>query len=255
MCLKKRLWLPENTAAFPIRKQSVHAMAEFDKHAEIYSKKIDNSIELFGQSHDFFVRNKASIIVDVLSEIGAPENMQVLDVGCGTGLVLGHLVDRIPQLYGVDVSHQSLAVAEQSNPSVRFKVFDGGRLPYEDGFFDCAFAICVIHHVPVNSWEFFVKEMARVTRPGGTIIVIEHNPLNPATNWVVRNCDLDENAVLLWPKKARQLFEAACLQEIVTQHIQFTPFEGSFFRRLDNWLSRIPLGTQYVMKARRGPVV
>ena len=43
----------------------------------------------------------------------------------------------------------------------------------------------------------FVADMVRVTRPGGLVCVIEHNPLNPLTRLAVNRCPFDADAVLL----------------------------------------------------------
>lgn len=227
------------------------AMTDFDHSAEIYSKEIEKSIGMFGQSHDFFVRNKASILLKALSGIGNPAEMKLLDVGCGTGLVHPYLAGHVRELHGVDVSEKSLSVARENNSGARLASYDGSRLPYEDGEFDCAYAICVLHHVPVPQWQPFMDELARVIKRRGMVVVIEHNPLNPATQWVVRTCALDDDAVLLWPRRLRQLFARTGLQDVDVSHVGFTPFGSAFFRRLDTALARIPLGTQYVMHGRR----
>jgi len=141
-------------------------------------------------------------------------------------------------------------VARKENPGVAYETYDGHVLPYPDESFDCAFAICVLHHVPVPQWLEFIAEMRRVVRPGGLVLLIEHNPLNPATQFVVWNAEMDENAVLVWPRKLRALMKSVGLAPPWTRHVLFTPFDGRFFRKLDRLLGRIPLGTQYVMGAR-----
>src|SRR5687767_3110693 len=166
-------------------------MSEFDQHAELYSRKIEQSIGMFGQDHDFFIRNKASVLLDLLSEARSTQEMRLLDVGCGVGLIHRYLTDQVADLDGVDVSNDSLAVARESNPGVAYTSYVRSILPYDTGTFDCAYAICVLHHVPVVQWQAFVSEMQRVTKPGGMVVVIEHNPINPATQWVVRSCELD----------------------------------------------------------------
>lgn len=226
-------------------------MIDFDPHAGIYSKKIEESLAIFGQRHDFFVRNKASILLDLLSESGRPPDMRLLDVGCGTGLVHPYLIDYVAELHGVDVSRESLSIARKNNPLASYVPYDGKTLPYENGAFDCAYAICVLHHVPVPQWQAVILEMTRVVRDGGIVIVVEHNPINPATQWVVRSGELDDGAILLWPRRLKHLFEHARLDRIATRYIQFTPFGGVFFRRLDAWLAGVPLGTQYVVHGYR----
>ena len=220
------------------------AESEFDQHSDSYSEKIGGMIAPFGQGHDFFVRSKADILRPIFATIKEDTSkLKVLDVGCGVGLVHSYIVDSLGELHGTDISSASLDVAGRANPHVRY-------LPYERDSFDCAYAICVMHHVPVPQWHGFLREMRRVVRPGGAIVIIEHNPLNPATQWVVRTNAMDENAVLLTPWKLRNLMESVGCNSIWLRYVLFVPFAGKLARAIDRLLARVPLGTQYVVRGR-----
>jgi ubiquinone/menaquinone biosynthesis C-methylase UbiE len=220
-------------------------MAEFDPYARSYSEHIDDVIGVFGKNHDFFVQRKVAILLDAIATIGDPIKAKVIDVGCGVGLIHKYLRGEVADIVGVDVSEASLQEAADANPTVTYRHYDGHRLPVPDASFDCAFAICVMHHVPVAQWPFFVGDMARVLKPGGLAIVIEHNPMNPATRWVVGRSELDKNATLLMPSVLREMFRATGLQQVAAHHFQFTPFSSPIFRKLDTALGWLPLGTQY----------
>jgi SAM-dependent methyltransferase len=100
---------------------------------------------------------------------------RVLEVGCGTGVVvrdLAALVGRRGVVTAVDTSATLLAQARSLSrgvpgAAIRFRQGDGHRLPFGDRRFDVTLAITVILHVedPLR----VVKEMARVTRPGGRV--------------------------------------------------------------------------------------
>ena len=107
-----------------------------------------------------------------------------------------------------------------------------------------------MHHVPPANWASFLTEMTRVVRPGGLVAIVEHNPINPLTQWIVRSCPFDENAVLLRSGRLARLFRGAGLIELDRRFIIFTPFSGGFFRQLDESLRWLPLGAQYCMAAR-----
>ena len=102
---------------------------------------------------------------------------QVLEIGCGTGVVLRDLmtlVGRRGEVTGVDVSRTMLARARAlargvAGASLRLRHGDGNKLPFGPGRFDVALAITVILHVadPLR----VVKELARVTRAGGRVAV------------------------------------------------------------------------------------
>lgn len=224
---------------------------EFDPHAQTYQIEIEKSIKFFGQKHAFFVRDKVEQLFNAFIEVGPLKSLKVLDVGCGIGLGHDAIAHAVGELHGVDVSRDSLSLAMRDNPDVSYKAYEGNRLPHEDGAFDCAYAICVLHHVPKQQWLRFIQEMVRVVRPGGGLVVIEHNPLNPATQWVVRTCELDKDAVLLPSWQLRRLFIDAGLYLPQVRYTLFTPFGQKFFRALDRALSSLPLGAQYVVTGRK----
>lgn len=94
----------------------------------------------------------------------------VLEVGCGTGLVYEQLVPRLvaPERYtGLDVSARMLDIARRKHPHARFLQGDGYSLPFEDGSFDLTLAFEVLGHLPEVGP--FVRELVRVSR--GTAIV------------------------------------------------------------------------------------
>ncbi len=225
---------------------------EFDGYTKSYERDIDAAIAVFGKGHDFFVKHKSEILLPAFAELGKDAStLKVLDVGCGTGMVHPHIANSVGELHGIDVSGASIDIARRANPSGHYATYDGGKLPYEDGCFDATFAICVLHHVPVERWPAFVDEMRRVVKPGGLVLFVEHNPLNPATQWVVRTCPIDANAVLVKPWTLRRLMSGCGVSEVRTSYVLFTPFAGQQFRRLDGFLSRLPFGAQYIMSGRR----
>jgi 2-polyprenyl-3-methyl-5-hydroxy-6-metoxy-1,4-benzoquinol methylase len=218
---------------------------EFDQHAKSYSSRINEALAPFAKVHDFFTRRKVSILQSVFASARRDPSIKALDVGCGVGLIHPYLCDPALDLQGIDVSEASIGVARSTNPTVQYQVYGGEALPFETGHFDCAFAICVLHHVPAPQWPNFIEEMRRVVRPGGRILLIEHNPLNLGTQWVVNTCELDENAKLIFPGKMRRLFRGARLEQVRNSYFLFTPFSHPFFKTLDRWFSWLPLGAQY----------
>ncbi|HEY2408465.1 MAG TPA: class I SAM-dependent methyltransferase [Polyangiaceae bacterium] len=102
---------------------------------------------------------------------------KVLDFGCGVGrLACWSLFDRL-QYFGVDRSQKMIDGAKRhtgERPARLFAHYDGDRLPFDDGTFDCVIAIWVIQHiVDEQSLARTARELDRVSRPGGKIILIE----------------------------------------------------------------------------------
>jgi ubiquinone/menaquinone biosynthesis C-methylase UbiE len=224
------------------------SIPEFDRYLDHYSKEIDEVIGIFGKKQEFFVKHKAELLLAAFAYLDNDFSaLKVLDVGCGNGMLHPMISGAVGELHGADVSGRSIELARARNPTVHYETYDGRVLPYRDASFDCAFAICVLHHVPVEHWSAFLEDMRRVVRPGGLVLLIEHNPLNPATQWVVNTCKFDASANLVTAWTLRRLLRAAGIQRPKVTYVLFTPFAGKAFRLLDRWFYAVPFGAQYLI--------
>lgn len=226
--------------------------AEFDEYRDTYRDEVQKSIDFIGRDHTFFVRVKADYLLELARrELGDPATLRVLDVGCGTGETDTFLAGSFASLEGVDVSEGVIDTARGRNRGVSYSVYDGERLPFDDGSFDLAFTICVVHHVPPDLWRSFMTELARVVRPGGLAVVIEHNPFNPLTRLAVSRCEFDENATLLSRRRAQGLLRAAKLTVQDSRYIIVFPWANPLLTRIERAVHRVPLGAQYAVAGRR----
>lgn len=110
----------------------------------------------------------------------------ILDVGCGTGFYYPLLSRHAQSIVGVDVSKSMLQAARQlieqrrlSNCSV--KECSALDLSFEDDSFDVVHCWDVLHHV--SDMRRTLAEVHRVLKPGGRLICIEPNLLNPSIAW------------------------------------------------------------------------
>ena len=105
---------------------------------------------------------------------GLAGGREVLEVGCGTGLIMRGLDGRAKRLVGVDISPGMLAEARRRG----FEVLEGRaeKLPFADESFDLAYSFKVLAHVP--EIELALREMARVLRPGGHLVAEFYNALS-----------------------------------------------------------------------------
>lgn len=105
---------------------------------------------------------------------------RLLEIGCGTGAVLRSLVRRPSfrgEAVGIDQSAIFVATAsriathDRLNRKLRFEVGDAHHLPFAADEFDIAIAHTVVSHVtePLD----VIQEMARVVRPGGTVVFFD----------------------------------------------------------------------------------
>jgi ubiquinone/menaquinone biosynthesis C-methylase UbiE len=150
----------------------------------------------------------------------------------------------------VDVSREMLVLAARNVPEASYEWYNGDKLPFPDGSFDIAVAICVLHHVPTSVRAKFVAELHRATKDGGLVAVFEHNPLNPLTRHAVNSCELDNGVVLAKGRDVGAYLEAAGAACIERSDFLFTPVGGAIGRSIDGILHRLPLGGQYVASAR-----
>jgi SAM-dependent methyltransferase len=223
----------------------------FDKYACAYSAEVERSISFIGQKHDFFMQAKVDAILDIARALlGDPGTLRLLDVGCGVGLASELLAPAVGGVTGVDVSEGALAQARIRNPGIGFDAYDGRKLPYEDGSFDVAFAICVLHHVPPADWSAFVPQLARVVRRDGLVMIIEHNPYNPLTRLAVSRCAFDKDAHLLARSRSAHLLREAGLTIADRRDILFLPWYRPTLRKLEAKLAAVPAGAQYLVTGR-----
>jgi len=97
---------------------------------------------------------------------------RVLDSGCGTGALACALAPHVAEVVGVDTDEGYLAAARAECPAnCTFVAGDAAALPFDYGSFDLAGCLRVLHHV--RRPELVVSELARVTRPGGTVLVVD----------------------------------------------------------------------------------
>lgn len=127
---------------------------------------------------------------------------RALDVGCGTGVLAGRLASAGYEVTGIDPSQGMLDVMAETEPSVRGVRGDGARLPFDDASFDVVTTVAALHHIAepaaVNTT---LVEMARVTRPGGRIVVWDHNPRNPYWRNLMKRVPQDDGSERLIPEE------------------------------------------------------
>ncbi len=213
----------------------------FDAYDANYRAVVQSSIGFSGLPHDFFMQAKADLLAAVMRErLGVAHAPRLLDIGCGVGTLHPYLAGLFDEIHGVDVSAPCIAEARQRCPGNSYAVGAPGA-PLEGEGYDVTLAVCTLHHVPPAGWKAFVADMTRVTRPGGLICVIEHNPLNPLTRLAVFRCPFDEDAVLL---------REAGGKDVGTRFFLLLPTKMRLARRVETLFAGAPLGAQYLACAR-----
>jgi 2-polyprenyl-3-methyl-5-hydroxy-6-metoxy-1,4-benzoquinol methylase len=223
----------------------VSAMAEFDRFATNYKSVLDRSVAIAGESSEYFTEYKAAYIDRLL---GRERDRKILDFGCGVAMLSSALAKLRAgdTIHGFDVSDESL---EQVEAGLRERGVFTSSLDALHRDYDLIVVSNVMHHLPPAERQATISDLAsRLTR-GGTLLVIEHNPFNPVTRWVVSHCDFDDDAILLWPKEVRRYFTEAGLKTARRDYVLFFPRFLSRLRGIEPALGWFPLGAQYALSA------
>ena len=97
-----------------------------------------------------------------------------LDAACGTGRHAEYLASLGHQVTGIDRTPEMLEVAAEKVPGARFEVADLTAIPLTDGVMDLAVCTLALTHCPDLGPP--IKELARVVRPGGHVVISDVHP-------------------------------------------------------------------------------
>jgi SAM-dependent methyltransferase len=123
-----------------------------------------------------------------------------LDVGAGTGLLAERLSDIGFAVVALDPFPQMLEQLQQRRPEISTLVGHGESIPLATDSFDLAYSVAVMHHIAEPDLvRRTLAEMVRVTRPSGSILIWDHNPLNPYWPLIMRRVPQDSGAERLVP--------------------------------------------------------
>ena len=152
------------TAATP----AASAPTDFDAIADIY----DDVFPTHVQEH--YLRRRVRYIRQHAPAATA------IDVGAGTGILAERLADTGMEVVALDPFPGMLEQLRRRRPGMQTVVAHGEAIPFPDGSFDLAYSVAVMHHIAdPDKVRRTLAEMVRVTRPGGHILIWDHNPRNP----------------------------------------------------------------------------
>jgi len=121
----------------------------------------------------------ADLVVDALGSAGSPitEGMRWLDFGCSSARVVRVLAAAYPacEWHGCDPIPDAIEWAGEHIDGVSFaRSPETPPLPYEDERFDCVYAISIWSHFAAPAALAWLREVRRVLRPGGTLVMSTH---------------------------------------------------------------------------------
>jgi SAM-dependent methyltransferase len=158
---------------------SRNAVAYFDSHADYYEKN------QYRTARRTFVNGRHDQIVALLGALNVPQSAKVLDAGCGPGNLLPEFASRYSRVCALDASPRMVQVARGNSrhKNVWYQVGSIEAFPFPDDYFDIVCSAGVIEYLP--NCEQAIREMHRVLRPGGLLILPTTNLVAPA-HWFRR---------------------------------------------------------------------
>ncbi len=142
--------------------------SHFDEIATVY----DESLPAHVVEH--YLRKRTEFVI-ATCPLGP-----ALDVGCGTGALAQRLAAVGYEMTGVDPSDGMLEVLRRRCPAVNAVQASGTELPFAAESFELVLTVATMHHIATpGAVRRTLAEMVRVSRPGGRIVIWDHNPRNP----------------------------------------------------------------------------
>lgn len=130
-----------------------------------YSKLLDNAV--YGENKMVTINKVASLL---------PNSGNILDVGCFNGFVLEYIKKMGNyEAFGVDASSQAVDACKNKGLNVALADLEKG-IPFEDNFFDGVIGLEIIEHLADT--DHFLKEIYRVLKPGGKLLLSTPNALS-----------------------------------------------------------------------------
>ena len=144
-----------------------------DKDRDAYIKNFFNKWAALYDFVDIFISNLRIKTVDFTN---AGNDSRILDVCTGTGKQAFAFAQRGYDVTGIDFSESILEVAKKKNQysMVKFELMDATDMSFKDNYFDVACISLALHDMPLAVREKVLHEIVRVTKPKGTIVVIDY---------------------------------------------------------------------------------
>jgi ubiquinone/menaquinone biosynthesis C-methylase UbiE len=216
---------------------------EFDRFAGKYDAALVGAMPLAAAEDAYFAEYKVAQMAQAFPN----PPRRILDFGCGTGRSLPWLKKYFPStsLWGFDLSSLSLQAAHIACPDAtlvsQWEELEGLR-------FDAVLAANVFHHIPQQEQLLALSRCRSVLDGTGEMFLFEHNPRNPATRWVFERCPFDADATMIDARAAVALAKQSGFERVDLSYTLFFPRPLAWFRPLEAWLRKIPLGAQYYVR-------
>ena len=166
-------------------------MAQLSDDEREYYSLVKKVFDILAPFYDIVVTPFSRLRGRVVTFTGAAQGSRILDVATGTGKQAFAFAEKGYDVTGIDLSEAMLRVANKKNryKNARFQVADATNLPFEDNSFDVSNVSFALHDMPLIIREKVLKEIVRVTRRPGMIVIIDYAlPKNRVGRFLVYHC-------------------------------------------------------------------
>ncbi|MBI3895531.1 MAG: class I SAM-dependent methyltransferase [Acidobacteria bacterium] len=147
----------------------------FSQAPGFYEEVYDSSLSV-----GYFLNQRVAKVKQLLDASGG----NLLDVGCGIGMLFRRLAPENFQFFGIDISPRMLAYCKNGAGTVKplyLAQSNLEHLPFTNESFDVVVGLGVLEYLP--QVRVGIEEIARVTKPDGTVILSMHNKWSPYRWW------------------------------------------------------------------------
>jgi len=223
----------------------------FDQYAAAYEEALSNAIAPSGEGREYFAEGRVAWLKRCLDDLKQPV-YSLLDFGCGDGATSPLLLQILnaQSVVGLDVSAKSLEIARKQYGSERINFESIGEF-HPSGQMDLAYCNGVFHHIVPTQRAEALSLVHGTLHGGGLFSFWENNPWSLATRYVMSRCAFDRDAIMLSPPGARALLKEGGFEILRTDFRFIFPKSLRALRKIEDWVYRAPLGTQYQILCRK----
>ena len=116
----------------------------------------------------WYVSKRKLVLKNIRKYLPKRKNLKILDVGCGTGIVL-KMLEKYGTVYGIDIDDQAIHFCKKRELN-NIKKANIENIPYKDNYFDIITCLDVLYHEKVNDKKALC-EFHRILKKDGIIIV------------------------------------------------------------------------------------
>ena len=164
---------------------------------------------------------------------------KILDVGCGKGKLLSLLSGS--KKFGIDNSKSMLNTARHSDKKYKIIISNAYSIPFKNNSFDFVYSVAVLHHiVSIFKVQECIKEIIRITKTKGTIVIWDHNSKNLYWKLLFKRIPWDKEVRIVRDIEYEKLVASMKVSSMKIMKSGFVPdFMSNSFLKIFQFLEKI----------------